>query len=195
MSHTPETIETPDAKAAEAAGTVDVWSVAGVFQQLVYSPKGAVEGVLIDTDGIPTQFVTDPHDAATGELLATLRPGQALVLEGTEAEPSPKGESPHTVYAFERLTSVDGQPPRPTPSQATVAGKVVRLNHARHGAPNGVLLDSGDFVHTRPDGFEKLGLKIGDTLEAEGPARPLATGGGRVIEAHRANGHALAPKR
>lgn len=202
MPHTPETIEAPDAEATEAeakdgadtAGTVDIWSVAGVFQQLVYSPKGAVEGVLIDTDGIPTQFVTDPHDMATGELLATLRPGQALVLEGTEAGASPKGEPPHTVYAFERLASVDGQPPRPTPSQATVAGKVVRLNHARHGAPNGVLLDSGDFVHTRPDGFEQLGLKIGDRLEAVGPARPLATGGGRVIEAHRANGHVLAPK-
>ncbi len=81
------------------------------------------------------------------------------------------------------------------PPHASVSGKVVRLNHARHGAPNGVLLDSGDFVHTRPDGFETLGLKVGDMLEAEGPARPLATGTGRVIEAHRANGHALAPRR
>jgi hypothetical protein len=179
----------------ETADAVDVWAVEGVFQQLVYSPKGAVEGVLIDTDGIPTQFVTDPHDAPTTELLAALKPGQTLVLEGIDAGPSPKGESPHTVYRFERLAAVDGRPPEPAPPHASVSGKVVRLNHARHGAPNGVLLDSGDFVHTRPDGFETLGLKVGDTLEAEGPARPLATGTGRVIEAHRANGHALAPRR
>ena len=225
MPHTPDPIETLDAQEAqvaeqalkahdadggepgrklhdarpkdeaEAADAVDVWAVEGVFQQLLYSPKGAVEGVLIDTDGIPTQFVTDPHDAPTGELLAALKPGQTLVLEGIDAGPSPKGESPHAVYLFERLAAVDGRPPEPAPPHASVSGKVVRLNHARHGAPNGVLLDSGDFVHTRPVGFEALGLKVGDTLEAEGPARPLATGTGRVIEAHRANGHALAPRR
>lgn len=213
MPHTPDPIETLDAQEAHdaekalkkahdaepkdeavAADTVDVWSVEGVFQQLVYSPRGAVEGVLIDTDGIPTQFVTDPHDAPTTALLAALEPGQTLVLEGIDAGPSEKGESPHTVYRFERLAAVDGRPPEVAPPHASVSGTVVRLNHARHGAPNGVVLDSGDFVHTRPDGFETLGLKIGDTLEAEGPARPLATGAGRVIEAHRANGHALAPR-
>lgn len=215
MPHTPDPIEVqethdahdapPKAEATTAdaadtaataatAGSIDVWAVEGVFQQLVYSPRGAVEGVLIDTDGIATQFVTDPHDAPTTELLAALRPGQTLVLEGVEAGSSKHGEPPHTVYLFERLTAVDGRPPEVAPPHANVAGRVVRLNHARHGAPNGVLLDSGDFVHTRPDGFETLGLKIGDTLEAEGPARPLATGTGRVIEAHRANGHALAPR-
>ena len=83
-STTPEPSDAPD---DEAAGTVDVWSVEGVFQQLVYSPKGAIEGVLIDTDGIATQFVTDAHDDATAGLLATLRPGQALVLEGIDAGP------------------------------------------------------------------------------------------------------------
>ena len=190
-STTPEPSDAPD---DEAAGTVDVWSVEGVFQQLVYSPKGAIEGVLIDTDGIATQFVTDAHDDATAGLLATLRPGQALVLEGIDAGPSPRGEPPHTVYQFERLVSVDGQPPRVAPASATVSGRVVGFNHTRHGTPNGVLLDSGDFVHTRPEGFERLGLKGGDMLEAEGPSRPLATGGGRAIEAHRANGHVIAPR-
>ena len=184
----------PHQDAAETAATFDVWSVAGRFQQLVYSPSGAIEGLLIDTDGIPTQFVVDPHDAPTTGLLAVLASGQPLVLEGIEAGPSKKGGSPHTVYTLERLVCVDGRPPEAAPPHASVSGTVVRLNHARHGAPNGVLLDSGDFVHTRPDGFETLGLKVGDTLEAEGPARPLATGGGRVIEAHRANGHALAPR-
>ncbi|WP_256220106.1 MULTISPECIES: hypothetical protein [unclassified Variovorax] len=64
----------------------------------------------------------------------------------------------------------------------------MRLNYARHGEANGVVLDTGDFVHTRPDGFERLGLKIGDEVRAEGRAQPLATGEGRVIEAVRVNG-------
>ena len=32
----------------------------------------------------------------------------------------------------------------------------MRLNYAKHGAANGVVLDNGDFVHTRPDGFAAL---------------------------------------
>lgn len=173
---------------------IDIWSVEGVFQHLVYSPKGAIEGVLIDTDGVPTQFVTDPHDPSIAEQFSGLRAGQTLVVEGTELEPSPKGEPAHTVYAFERLASVDGKAARAAPAHADVAGTVVRFNYARHGAPNGVVLDNGDFVHTKPDGFEKLGLKVGDTLKAEGPARSLVTGHGRVVEAHSVNGIPLAPK-
>lgn len=174
---------------------VDVWSVEGQFQHLVFSPKGGIEGVLIDTDGVPTQFVTDPHDRAMTELLLTLRTGQMLVLEGTEAAPSPKGEPAHSVYALERLASVDGTAPEAPASNGDVVGTVVRFNYARHGAANGVVLDSGDFVHVRPDGFERLGLKIGDTIKVRGEARALVTGTGQVIEAHAVNGKPVGPAR
>ena len=77
---------------------IDIWSVEGRFQQLVFSPKGAIEGFLIDTDGVPTQFVCDSQDPVAAGHLAGLRDGQALVVEGTEAGPSPKGDAEHTVY-------------------------------------------------------------------------------------------------
>ena len=77
---------------------IDVWSVEGSFQHLIYSPKGAIEGVLIDTDGVSTQFVTEPQDPLVADLFAKLRTGQTVVIEGTEAPPSPKGDAAHTVY-------------------------------------------------------------------------------------------------
>ncbi len=172
---------------------VDVWSVEGRFQQLVFSPKGAVEGLMIDTDGVPTQFVCDPHDAGVSDSFMALRPGQALVIEGTEAEPSPKGEPEHTVYRLERLVSIDGKPVRARHDADTAVGTVVRFNYAKHGAANGVVLDTGDFVHTKPEGMARLQLKIGDKVEAEGDMRPLATGHGGVMEARRINGVPVGP--
>lgn len=173
--------------------TLDVWSVEGRFQHLIYSPKGEIEGLLIDTDGVSTQFVTHPHDPVLGEQLGALRAGQALVIEGTEAGPSHKGEPLHSVYTFERLVTVDGKAATATPAKEAAAGTVVRFNYAKHGAANGVVLDTGDFVHTKPDGFDRLKLKVGDKVTAEGIARPLATRTGRVIEAQRVNGKAVGP--
>jgi hypothetical protein len=183
MAHSHDNHDTHD--------TLDVWSVEGRFQHLVYSPRGGVEGVLIDTDGVPTQFVFERHDEGAASAFAGLQVGQALVIEGTEAGPSPKGEAAHTVYRFERLASVDGETPRHAGAGERIDGTVVRLNYARHGEANGVVPDTGDFVHTRPDGFERLGLKIGDAVRAEGRAQPLATGEGRVIEAARVNGRSM----
>lgn len=174
---------------------VDVWSVEGQFAQLIYSPKGAIEGVLITTDDVPTQFVTDPQDPAIVQLFAAVKPGQALVIEGIEAGPSPKGEAAHTVYLFERLVSVDGKDAAPVMAPRRAGGTVVRLNYAKHGEANGVVLDTGDFVHTKPDGLARLGLKVGDKVTAEGPSRALVTGHGRVIDAHSVNGEAVGPAR
>ena len=172
---------------------ITLWSVEGRFQHLIHSPKGAVEGVMIDSDGAPAQFVVDAHDHAWVTPLSALQAGQALVLEGVLAPPSPKGEPAHEVYQLERLVSVDGEPlPHAHPADH-VSGTVARMNYARHGAPNGVVLDTGDFVHMKPDGFEQLDLKIGDHVRAEGPTRPLAGGGGRVVEAHAVNGRRLWP--
>lgn len=169
------------------------WSIEGTFQQLIYSPKGAIEGLLIDSEGAPAQFVTDPQDAANVGLLGSLEAGQTIVVEGTEEGPSPKGEAAHGVYRFLRLASVDGEDAGPPHAPAEVQGKVARLNYARHGEPNGFVLDSGDFVHTRPDGFAALGLKIGDKVHAEGPSRPLVDGSGVVVEAHSVNGSPVGP--
>ena len=170
-----------------------VWSIEGRFQHLVYSPKGAIEGLMIETDGLPTQFVVEPQDLALASQLGGLQEGQTVVVEGSEEEPSPKGEARHFVYRFTRLASVDGEEAGPPDEPGDVTGTVLRFNFARHGVPNGFVLDSGDFVHTKPDGFERLGLKVGDEVHAEGPSRPLATGTGRVVEAHTVNGEPVGP--
>jgi hypothetical protein len=144
---------------------------------------------LVDHNGEPTQFMCDAHDQAASTGLADLQEGQTVVLEGTATEASPKGASaPHPVYHLKRLVSVDGRPATAPRVPARLSGTVVRFNYAKHGAPNGVVLDNGDFVHTRPEGLERLGLQIGDTVEAEGDARPLAVGTGRVLEARVVNG-------
>jgi len=170
-----------------------IWSIEGRFQHLIYSPKGAIEGVLIDTDGLPTQFVVDAQDTPLLDRLAGLTRGQSVALEGAEEGPSPKGESHHFVYRLARIAMVDGKEADTPPPPSAVSGKVARFNYAKHGVPNGVVLDSGDFVHTKPDGFERLGLKLGDKVQAEGPSRPLATGLGRAIEAHTVNGQPVGP--
>jgi hypothetical protein len=171
--------------------TPDIWSIEGRFEHLVFSPKGAIEGLLIVTDGVPTQFVTDPHDTALSDRLCQLAAGQVVVLEGSEEGPSSKREAPHSVYRLTRLASVNGQETEPPSDHADVRGKVVRFNYAKHGEPNGVVLDTGDFIHTKPPAMARMALKIGDEIHAEGPARPLVTGGGRVVEAHRVNGETI----
>ncbi|WP_420223641.1 hypothetical protein [Pigmentiphaga litoralis] len=168
--------------------TVDIWSVEGRFSHLIYSPKGGIEGVLIDTDGISTQFVFDRHDDGAASRFTGVKAGQTVVIEGIEEGPSPKGEAVHTVYRFERLVTVDGKPVPAVAFEGPVEGKIVRLNYARHGEPNGVVLDTGDFVHTKPHGFARLGLAVGDTIRVEGRAVPLSVGKGRVIEAVLVNG-------
>lgn len=172
-----------------------LWSLEGRLQQLVYSPKGGIEGLLIDTDGIPTQFVIDPYDAFAVGTLIGLRAGQALVVEGRKTRPSPKGEGEHVVYQFARLVAVDGEERGAPPHSATVQGVVARLNFARHGAANGVVLDNGDFVHTGPRGMAQLQLQVGEKVLVQGTAHPLIVGTGRVIEARSVNGVLLGPGR
>jgi hypothetical protein len=170
---------------------VQVWSVEGLFQHLIYSPKGTVEGVMIDSAGAPVQFVIEgPFPAALANLLA-LQPGQSVVMEGTVAPHSPKGEADHEVFHLERLVSIDGRPAPDAPPLQHITGTVVRFNYARHGSPNGVVLDTGDFIHTKPDGFQRLALKVGDKVRAEGPTRHLSNGHGQVVEAHTINDRRL----
>ena len=171
---------------------IEVWSVEGRFLHPIYSPKGTIEGVMIDSEGALAQFVCDAHDGAASAALAELQAGQAVVARHVQIE-QPKGEPAHEVYLLERVVSVDGKPAAPRHHRAHAAGTVVRLNYARHGAPNGVVLDTGDFIHTKPDGLQRLGLKVGDKVKAEGDVRPLATGDGRVVQAHTVNGKPVRP--
>lgn len=182
-----------DDKAGEEDKDSRVWSIEGRYVHPIYSPKGGIEGVMLDADGVATQFVfgKGPDDATP---FGKVKPGQRVTLEGTEAKPWPEGESAHAVYQFKRLAGIDGKDAHEGGKPAHVKGKVIRMNYARHGEANGVLLDSGDFVHIRPDRFAGLGIAVGDQVEASGPGRPLADGGGQAIDAVEVNGKPVAKK-
>jgi hypothetical protein len=169
-------------------------NIEGTFEHVIYSPKGAIEGVLLSADGDPLQIVFRREDELAAVAFEGIAEGQLLVVEASPQGPSPKGKPAHAVYEFGRLVSIDGKkPPKPKAKVgAAYQGKIVRFNYARHGQPNGVVLDSGDFIHTKPDGLLKLKLKVGDTVRADGDAHLLATGHGWAVEASEINGKPVA---
>jgi hypothetical protein len=169
----------------------------GPFQSLIHAPDGQPEGALVHIDGAPAQLVLARGDAVGAAQLAALSPGQALRFDATRQGPSDKGPAEHPVYQLDKLRAVDGQAPRRfqfRPRPAPYTGRVVRFNYARHGARNGVVLDSGDFIHLKPDGMAGMALAIGDEVAADGDAWPLATGRGYVVEATSVNGRAVRRK-
>ena len=160
----------------------------GTFVQVVYSPKGGVEGLLLESDGQNVQFVLPKDDEARAGLVAGLKPGQTITVSCDSLPPSGKGDGVHPVRTLDRIVAIDGSVPKKAKAAAAgYSGTIVRFNYARHGAPNGYVLDTGDFIHVKPDGFARLGLKPGDTLQAEGDAHFLATGGGWAVEATTVN--------
>lgn len=163
--------------------------LSGTFTQIIFSPRGEVEGLLLTDHGKPTQLVVDKHDEQAQRLVSTLKTGQQLVVSSEELPPSSKGSGDHPVRALVKVISIDAAVPRKIPKQGPgYAGTVARLNYARHGAPNGFVLDGGDFIHVKPDGFAKLKLKVGDKVTADGDAHFLSTGGGWAVEATTVNG-------
>ncbi len=174
-------------------------SIEAEFRYPLYSPRGGVEGALLLADEEHIQLVFEPHGDAGSAVFSGLRTGTRVRVEA-RAEPvsAHHGEPAHRVYRFERLVSVEDRAVddmAPAGQRAPYSGIVVRLNFARHGAPNGYVLDSGDFIHTRPEGMAQLQLGVGDRVEADGEARPLAGGMGVVVEASVVNGRAIGKPR
>ena len=161
------------------------------FVHVVFSPKGHVEGFMAHADGANAQFVVDKHDEKSGAIIASLSSGQRLSVAARLAEPSPKGPADHTVYDLSKIIRVDGALPKKAITQSGYSGKVARLNFARHGAPNGYVLDTGHFIHVKPEGCKRLKLKLGDSIQADGDAHWLATDGGWAVEATKVNGKGM----
>lgn len=168
----------------------DTIALRGRLIHLIYSPKGGIEGVLLQASEGDIQLVLDKDDKASARQLLGVA-GDSLVDAVVEKTPPPsKGPAPHPVFRLVRLGGSEGKSGKHkgARSAGTFNGKVARLNYARHGEPNGVVLDSGHFIHTKPDGMKQLGLTIGSQVEATGEARALVHGEGLVVEAHRVNG-------
>jgi len=65
------------------------------------------------------------------------------------------------------------------------------MHYALHGEANGVVLETGEFIHTRPDGMALLGLEVGAKVQATGELR-MTVLGTVLLEAHEVNHVALA---
>ena len=103
----------------------------------------------------------------------------------------------HPVYRLVTLNGADGKTLiHSSPGNAdivTVQGTVKRINYARDGAPNGVILESGEFIYLKPEGMKRIELKPGEQVTAEGTAALMPLGQ-QVIEAKTVNGKAVMAK-
>jgi hypothetical protein len=116
-------------------------------------------------------------------------PGRQLrVLAVPDHSPKTAGGA-HPVFKFESFADVAGQAIEAVdeePGPTTIKGVVQALHFARHGEPNGVILETGEFIHLQPRGMAAVGLDIGSKVNAVGALR-LTVLGTRMLEAHRVN--------
>jgi hypothetical protein len=156
-----------------------------------HSPRGGTESFLVELSiGKRVQVNFDPSLANL--IHRHVSAGDEVTVTAT-LQPPDHRPSAHPVYVLAKLATPAGtvanQPAPVGPDAAVkVSGTVERLNYARHGEPNGAVLDTGDFVHLRPHGAAAANISVGSKLRAEGHARPLEFAPGRAIEASVANG-------
>ncbi len=160
----------------------------GTCRQLLFSPKGGIEGVLLGMGRKTVQVVLSaPQGAALSRMCSVGKRLKLLALP----DHSPKTAlAVHPVYSFESLADSACRPvefPDAEPSSVTVTGVVVALQFARHGQPNGVVLESGEFMHLRPAGMAETGLEVGSRVRAVGRAR-VTLFNTRWLDAHHVNG-------
>lgn len=117
-------------------------------------------------------------------------PGKRLRVHAVR-DYSPKTlDGVHAVYVFNSLADREGIPIAlgDDAVESSVKGTVARIHYARHGQPNGVVLESGEFVHLRPHGMAAIELAPGAKISARGELR-MTILGTRLLEAHHANGY------
>ena len=156
----------------------------GTLQQLLFSPKGGIEGLLLEV-GSKTVQVAMERDAVDANVLAH-EVGNDIEVTAT-ADRSPKTkEGAHPVYKLGAIIKVAGKPAKFNAAAAPIRGVVASIHYARHGEPNGVILESGEFIHTRPPAMKELKLKVGSTVVAHGERR-MTVLGTPLLEARKVN--------
>jgi hypothetical protein len=156
----------------------------GRVESFNISPKGGYEGLLL-IEGEQIVQVNFAREAAAE--ISELAPHGAEITAVCEEEESKKGKAAHEVLRLVRLESVRGSWPAKENGDGRFRGRVVRLNYALHGEVNGGVLDSGDFLHLKPQGAQAIKLEAGMRVEGHGKTKPLGNGR-RIIEAEEVNG-------
>lgn len=148
----------------------------GKVLSLNISPKGVAESFLLKTGKGACQVnLPKGHDAS-----ARFQQGAACRVTVQKAEDERPGD--HPVYELAEDEAEEG------------TGVIQRLNYARHGAPNGVVLKDGVFLHMKPEGAKSVALKPGQKITYAGERR-MGHGGQIVIEVTEVNGRAIAGKK
>jgi len=173
-------------KLIEASGVVEAFNV---------SPKGSYEGLLLRNGEVLLQ-VNFPQEWST-TISDLPMPGGRVQIQAEPEKEKADGHAAHPVYRLIRLSNGDKKSWPPNGSTETgevhFSGTVERLNFALHGEVNGAILDTGDFLHTKPHGANVLSLTPGLKVKGSGLAKP-AVGAHRVIDAANVNGVQLHPK-
>jgi hypothetical protein len=167
----------------------------GVLEEFNLSPKGGIEGFVLHSEGQTVQ-VNVTSDVGFAVVRGIGQNVEATVAAEPATAKHSKGE--HPVFSLVTLKGADGKALIHTAAGdsaiATVQGVVKRINYTRHGEANGVVLESGDFVHLKPTGMKRVALKVGDHVTAEGPAALMPLGQ-QVVEAETVNGSSIMSKR
>jgi len=159
-------------------------TISGELQQLLFSPKGGIEGLLIKAGAKSLQVSMDPADTDAG-LFADMI-GKPIELTGSP-DHSPKTENAaHLVYKLHSITKLAGKVVSRLHDTQPISGVVKHMHYAKHGEPNGVIIESGEFIHLRPPGMKKLKLKVGSKVVARGDIR-MTVLGTLLIEAREVN--------
>ncbi len=156
----------------------------GDLQRLLFSPKGGIEGLLL-TQGSKSLQVSMEHGTADFRALADAVGKPIEVTASADHSPKTK-QAVHPVYKLELITKIAGKAMKPNGAEHPINGVVATIHYAKHGEPNGVILESGEFIHTRPAGMKKLKLDVGSKVVAHGETR-MTVLGTPLIEAQEVN--------
>jgi hypothetical protein len=161
----------------------NIESLSGHLQRLLFSPKGEIEGLLLDVDSKIIQVSMEPRSTDANVLNDSV--GKPIeVAASADHSPKTKGGA-HPVYQLDRIRKLGGKAFNAERSQP-ISGVVASIHYAKHGEPNGVILESGEFIHTRPHGMKELKLKVGSKVIANGNIRTTVLGT-TLVEAHEVN--------
>ena len=150
-------------------------TIEGKIRSFNLSPKGFPESFLFE-NGKGIVQINFPREAGP-EASHNLAAGESITVTVRELEDG--RPSHHPVYEWVQEQSMPQE------------GVVKQINYARHGEPNGGILETGEFLHLRPEGAKIIGLQVGQKLSFEGERQPASPTGYVVIEARVVNGITL----
>lgn len=161
--------------------------ISGLCQQLLFSPKGGVEGVLVNEQERMVQVAVSADIGAV--FASSTGPGARVCVLAVPDRRAKAKHVSHPVYLFESFADETGQAIEPSSHhrrKTTIKGVVAALHFARHGQANGVMLETGEFIHLRPGGMSDSRLEVGSKVNAVGHVRVTQLGN-RLLEAHKVN--------